>query len=227
MKTAGKAIEDAQRRIAALESVNTIRISALAKERGGDHIVSAVRWIHDNQSRFRGRVYDPIQLSVGCRDLKFAAQLEACVNQATMRARRPESAAELTVQTILCEREEDYHLLSRELSSRLRINVATLTALHALDKFPPPFDRAEVTDRPGSGTDAVQLTRLGFECFALDQVDAPDAIKGYLCKVSNLHRIVRRPVPRVADRCSQSRVTRPPSSITPASSRPVRRSAAT
>ena len=154
MQKAGLEIEGAQRRIAALESVNTIRINSLAKERGGDHVVSAVRWIHDNQSRFRGRVYDPIQLSVGCRDLKFAAQLEACVNQATMRVRRPGWTAELTEQTILCEREEDYHLLSRELSSRLRINVATLTTLHALDKFPPPFDRAEVPDRPNRGADA-------------------------------------------------------------------------
>ena len=52
--------------------------------------------------------------------------------------------AALIEQTILCEHEEDYHTLSRELSQQYRINVATLTHLHALDQHPPPFDRAEV-----------------------------------------------------------------------------------
>ena len=136
-------IERTQAQIVQLESVRNMRSVALSRERGGQDVLKAVQWIHSNQHRFRGRVYDPIQLSVGCRDPAFASQLEACVNQATMRVRRTQSI-ELIGQTILCEHDDDYRTLSRELSGQFRINVATLTHLHALDKHPPPFDRDTV-----------------------------------------------------------------------------------
>ena len=85
MQQARNEIEQAQFRIGQAESVRNMRNVALSKERGGTDILKAVAWINKNRERLRGHVYDPIQLSVGCRDTGFARQLEACVNQATMR----------------------------------------------------------------------------------------------------------------------------------------------
>lgn len=135
-------MSDAQKRINQLESVRNMRSAAMAREPGGPDALKAVQWIHANQHRFRGRVHDPIQLSVGCRDLNYARQLEACLNKNVMRV-RPCSSGELIHQTILCEHDEDYHTLSREIS-QYRVNIATLTNLHTLDKHPAPFDREEV-----------------------------------------------------------------------------------
>lgn len=48
-------------------------------------------------------------------------------------------------------------------------------------------------------TDARQLKDIGFDCWALDQINAPQEVIGFLCKVANIHRVVRPLTPHAAD----------------------------
>ena len=83
--------EDALKSVCRAERLNSVtaqRERALGQEQGGSDIIKAVRWIRGNRDQFRGMVYDPVQLLVGCKDTRYAAQVESCINQATMRVRR-------------------------------------------------------------------------------------------------------------------------------------------
>lgn len=128
-----------------LNSVTAQRERSLGQEPGGADILKAVYWIRQNRDKFRGMVYDPIQLLVGCKDARYAAHLETCINQQTMRV-RGRARSRLTSQTILCANEDDYRLLSQELTrrQRLRLNMATLTAGHRLEPSEVPCSHAEV-----------------------------------------------------------------------------------
>ncbi|GJE87507.1 structural maintenance of chromosomes protein [Phanerochaete sordida] len=125
-----------------------------------------VKWLRENQHRFKMPILEPPMLSCTVPNRQFVNSVEALFGPNDL-------------QCFVAQCEEDYRLLNRlvadtgeALGRRARIN-SWFRDPHQIS--PPPVS-------------SEQLRELGFDGYALDFVQCPDGIKWYLQSVMQLHR---------------------------------------
>ncbi|RIA89012.1 P-loop containing nucleoside triphosphate hydrolase protein [Glomus cerebriforme] len=143
-----------------LEDIRERRLESLRNEH---HTIEAVKWLRLNRDQLVGHVFYPLCVEINVIDVKYADAIETAIGQ--------------NYRTFVCEDQRDYHTMTKELCDvrKLRINIVCFFNT-TLNDFPPPMPR----DR---------LKRLGFDCYLLDQIEAPTTLLNALCNLSHLHKI--------------------------------------
>ncbi|CAG8637919.1 11308_t:CDS:10 [Funneliformis caledonium] len=136
-----------------LEDKKKRRLESLRYEH---HTLEAVQWLRQNNDKLVARVFDPICVEINVKDVRYADAIET---------------------TFVCESDEDYHTITKELCDvrKLKINVVCFSH-KTMNDFPPPMHHD-------------QLRRFGFDCYLLDQIEAPMTLLTALCNLSNLNKI--------------------------------------
>ncbi|KIP10370.1 hypothetical protein PHLGIDRAFT_101267 [Phlebiopsis gigantea 11061_1 CR5-6] len=136
-----------------------------------------VKWLRQNQDRFRHPILEPPMLSINVRDRRFVHAIEACFGANDM-------------QTFVAQCDEDYRLLNQlvadtpdALGRKARINSWYRDPTHVA---PPPLSPED-------------LVQLGFDGYALDYVTYPEGMKFFLQSTLNLHRTAIALDPRKVD----------------------------
>ncbi|CAI2185097.1 6636_t:CDS:10, partial [Funneliformis geosporum] len=143
-----------------LEDKKKRRLESLRYEH---HTLEAVQWLHQNNDKLVARVFDPICVEINVKDVRYADAVETAIGQ--------------NYRTFVCESDDDYHTITKELCDvrKLKINVVCFSH-KTMNDFPPPMHHDE-------------LRRFGFDCYLLDQIEAPITLLTALCNLSNLNRI--------------------------------------
>lgn len=167
--------------------------------------MDAVHWLRNNLDKFKGKVYEPVRLSVTAKDKKFVNLAEGPIHAGAMRVRlhgfcsREDDADSSCTQSFVFERQEDYDFMMRELNDgpkSLRINGANLAPGKTLADYPRKFSPEKVcphrcSSRLLSHPDVLQLAEWGFDCHAIDLIDGPPQVLAWLCETIRLHEMVR------------------------------------
>ncbi|GAA5824176.1 hypothetical protein JCM3770_001191 [Rhodotorula araucariae] len=144
----------------------------------------AVQWLRANGDKMRGRVFEPARLHLSIKKDLNGHKLDPARDQDLVNiVEGPIPLAGFN--TFLFEFREDYDRMfsvlvdepnRRQSGSGLRINGAECDA----DLTPAALLRALSRE---------QLDALGFDAWAVDLLDGPPAVLGWLCATHNLHRI--------------------------------------
>ncbi|KAH9939337.1 P-loop containing nucleoside triphosphate hydrolase protein [Epithele typhae] len=160
------AVDGLTRQISQLDSVKHQKLQNLAKTESD--AAAVVEWLRSNRHRFKMEVFEPAALSVNVPNRHYADAVEACFSFAQLR-------------TFVCQCLEDYKTLNRvcvdtpeALGRTVRINTWYL-----------PVDMNRLAPPPASPED---LRALGFDGYAIDFIDCPEGLKGYLYAEVKLHR---------------------------------------
>ncbi|KAJ6604030.1 hypothetical protein B0H10DRAFT_2229461 [Mycena sp. CBHHK59/15] len=155
----------AKRELADLDSADTVKLNNLG--RWDRDVADAVRWLRANKERFRMQVFEPPIISASVPNPAFAAAVESCFNQNTLKM-------------FVCQCKEDYDLLNNSIND----NPGLGRGAHVptwfrpgteRDLMPPPLSRDE-------------MKALGFDGYALEYIDCPEGLKWYFQRELNMHR---------------------------------------
>ncbi|KAH7343207.1 P-loop containing nucleoside triphosphate hydrolase protein [Rhizoctonia solani] len=156
-------VAEAQR---GLQSLNDIASQRMHKLRQADQDVADVAlWLSKNQNMFKEEIIMPPWLSVFVKDTKYQAQVESLFSLVNMK-------------TFVCQNEEDYRKMNKIVNDesvigrRVRMNIW----------WRPPSDSQPPVPREN-------LANLGFNCYAMECVQAPAGMRNYLERELSLNRI--------------------------------------
>ncbi|KAK7696074.1 hypothetical protein QCA50_000716 [Cerrena zonata] len=157
-------METANRELRQLDDHNSRRLNALRK--ADKDAAEVVEWLRLNRNRFQKEIIEPPYLSVTVPERRFASAVEACFNWNDLK-------------TFVAQTQEDLATLNRlivdtpeGLGRRVRIN----------SWFRP---QPEIAKPPMSEEN---LKSLGFDGYASDLIQCPDALRAFLHGTMNLHR---------------------------------------
>ena len=153
-------IQQAQTDLAQLDSQAGRQISKL---REVSHEASRLwAWVQQNQDRFEKPVFGPPIVECSIKDPKYVDLVESLFQSSSMTA--------FTVQT-----NGDFKKLSDQAHDRMHLSAINIrTQLAGLDVFRPPVS-------------ADQMTRFGFEGWALDYMNGPEPVLAMLCVELHIH----------------------------------------
>ncbi|KAJ1915195.1 Structural maintenance of chromosomes protein 5 [Mycoemilia scoparia] len=157
-------IEQATRGLQKLDDVKNRKWQIL--NRFSREAAEAVKWLDQNQSMFKKHVFSPVCMQINVNDNLYSPIIESLIRAGTHK-------------TFVCQTDEDYMTLTREVNDnlRLRINVVAITPdSKRLENYRPPLP-------------ADQIKKLGFTGYALDLIEAPEPVLTYLCDSEKLHSI--------------------------------------
>ncbi|KAL5636412.1 hypothetical protein ACGC1H_000395 [Rhizoctonia solani] len=156
-------VAEAQR---GLQSLNDIASQRMHKLRQADQDVADVAaWLSKNQNMFKEEIIMPPWLSVFVKDTKYQAQVESLFSLTNLK-------------TFVCQNEEDYRKMNKIVNDegvigrRVRMNIW----------WRPPSDSQPPVPRENLGN-------LGFNCYAIECVQAPEGMRNYLEREIGLNRI--------------------------------------
>ncbi|CAE6432177.1 unnamed protein product [Rhizoctonia solani] len=156
-------VAEAQR---GLQSLNDIASQRMHKLRQADQDVADVAaWLSKNQNMFKEEIIMPPWLSVFVKDTKYQAQVESLFSLTNLK-------------TFVCQNEEDYRKMNKIVNDegvigrRVRMNIW----------WRPPSDSQPPVPQENLGN-------LGFNCYAIECVQAPEGMRNYLEREIGLNRI--------------------------------------
>ncbi|CAE6474982.1 unnamed protein product [Rhizoctonia solani] len=156
-------VAEAQR---GLQSLNDIASQRMHKLRQADQDVADVAaWLSKNQNMFKEEIIMPPWLSVFVKDTKYQAHVESLFSLTNLK-------------TFVCQNEEDYRKMNKIVNDegvigrRVRMNIW----------WRPPSDSQPPVPRENLGN-------LGFNCYAIECVQAPEGMRNYLEREIGLNRI--------------------------------------
>lgn len=154
-------IEHAKRELADLES-QTGRQDKKLKSISYD-TWKAWEWVKANQQYFERPVFGPPIVECSVTDPQYVDMIETIFSR--------NSFLSFTVQT-----KADFKKLQNQAHDNLHLSEINIKEMSAgLDKFPPPVNKDE-------------LTRFGFQGWALDFIKGPEPVLAALCVDSRIHR---------------------------------------
>lgn len=154
-------IEQAKRELADLES-QTGRQDKKLKSISYD-TWKAWEWVKANQQYFERPVFGPPIVECLVTDPQYVDMIETIFSR--------NSFLSFTVQT-----KADFKKLQNQAHDKLHLSEINIKEMSAgLDKFPPPVNKDE-------------LTRFGFQGWALDFIKGPEPVLAGLCVDSRIHR---------------------------------------
>ncbi|EJU06652.1 P-loop containing nucleoside triphosphate hydrolase protein [Dacryopinax primogenitus] len=149
-----------------LDNRSEVRLRNL--ERFDKDCADAVRWLRTNLDKFEMEVVEPAIISLTVPDNKYLDAVESCFNVNQLK-------------TFVCQTEQDFKTLNqlvndtdRALGRKARINTWHRPRNQA-KLLPPPLSLEEVQ-------------HFGFDGYAINFVEAPDAMHWYLRRELNMHR---------------------------------------
>ncbi|KAG8689456.1 Structural maintenance of chromosomes protein 5 [Ceratobasidium sp. 423] len=155
-----------KKEIEKLQSLNDIASQRMHKLRQADQDVADVAvWLSKNQNMFKEEIIMPPWLSVFVKDTKYQAQVESLFSLVNLK-------------TFVCQNEEDYRKMNKLVNDeavigrRVRMNIW----------WRPPSDTRPPVPREN-------LASLGFNCYAIECVQAPEGMRNYLERELGLSRI--------------------------------------
>ncbi|KAF8709654.1 P-loop containing nucleoside triphosphate hydrolase protein, partial [Rhizoctonia solani] len=147
-------------------SLNDIASQRMHRLRQADQDAADVAtWLSKNQNMFKEEIIMPPMLSVFVKDTKYQAQIESLFNINNLK-------------TFICQNEDDYRKMNKSVNDdgiigrKVRVNIWW----RPLSDSHPPVPQEN-------------LTNLGFNCYAIDCVQAPEGMRNYLERELTLHRI--------------------------------------
>ena len=153
-------IKQAQTDLAQLDSQSGKQMSKLQES---SHEASRLwAWVQQNQDQFEKPVFGPPIVECTIKDPKYVDLVESLFQNSSMTA--------FTVQT-----NGDFKKLSDQAHDRMQLSAVNIrTQLVGLDSFRPPVS-------------AEQMTRFGFEGWALDYMNGPEPVLAMLCGELHIH----------------------------------------
>ncbi|KAM0800108.1 structural maintenance of chromosomes 5 smc5 [Usnea florida] len=153
-------IQQAQTDLAQLDSQAGRQISKLKEvSREASRLWA---WVQQNQDLFEKPVFGPPIVECSIKDPKYVDLVESLFQESSMTA--------FTVQT-----KGDFKKLSDQAHDRMQLSAVNIrTQLVGLDAFRPPVS-------------ADQMTRFGFEGWALDFMNGPEPVLAMLCGELHIH----------------------------------------
>ncbi|OLY84155.1 Structural maintenance of chromosomes protein 5 [Smittium mucronatum] len=145
-----------------LENIKSRKLT-LMKTFNNDTAVG-FEYLETTRSDYREHVYGPISFEIRLIRPDCANILESVIGSSTLK-------------TFVCQNEGDYRTLTRKLNDekRLRTNATMLNHLNISD-FKPPVEKDV-------------LLKWGFDCYAIDLLEAPPPVLVAMCSQDNIHRI--------------------------------------
>ncbi|KAH9927340.1 P-loop containing nucleoside triphosphate hydrolase protein [Fomitopsis serialis] len=146
----------------------------------------AVRWLRQNQQKFKMEVFEPPMLSCTVPDNRFVNAVEACFGASQLK-------------TFVAQCEDDYALLNRLLIDTPEA-LGRSTRIHTWYRHqagpapPPPMSQAE-------------MHQIGFDGYALDFIQCPDGMRWFLENMQ-LHKTAIALSPTVNGNLAMELVTR-------------------
>jgi structural maintenance of chromosomes protein 5 len=138
---------------------------------------ATVEWLRRNQHLFQMEVLEPPCLTLKVKDARYADQIDACFNGVQMR-------------TFVTQCMEDNRTLNRLVND-------TPEALGKKARIATWFRPRQNTNPPPMTQE--EMGRLGFDTYAIDQVDYPEGLLWYLENHISLHRTAIALNPRGVD----------------------------
>lgn len=127
------------------------------KDRSPD-VVRAYEWLEQNRNLFRDRIFGPVCMEIAIADPSYADAVETLF-----------STQLLTM--FVCQNQQDYDRFMYEVSDARKLRVTATWSPTRLDTFTPPCSRED-------------LGRMGFECWAIDQLKGPEPVLAALCDLA-------------------------------------------
>lgn len=172
---AQREIIEASNGLKRLDNVEHQKLEALA--RWDPDTADTVRWIRKNKHLFQMEVIEPAAITLRVKDRNYNDAIEALFSSTQLR-------------TFVVQCLEDSKMLNRMVND-------TNEALGRKGRITVWYrPRQAVAPQPMSED---QLKALGFDCYAIDQIDCPDGLLWYLQKECNLHRAAIALDPRKVD----------------------------
>ena len=160
-------IGEAQQEILKIDSdVEKLETSSGKQETKLEHAsrdtYKAWKWIQQNQDAFKQHVYGPALVECSLKDPRYADAVESMLQNTDFLF-------------FTCQNRDDFRLIQRILIREKRwTNISLRVSSGKLDQYRPPWSE----DR---------LQQLGFDCFAIDQLNGPEPILSLLCSEKRLH----------------------------------------
>ncbi|KAJ2515509.1 Structural maintenance of chromosomes protein 5 [Coemansia sp. RSA 1939] len=161
-REANKEIELRDQRLQALDDVIARKRETL---RTASHdTFKALEWLEANRDKFSQHMFAPICLEAAVKDSsRYANLVESVVSASSLR-------------TFVTQCDEDYVTFTREVNDRQRLRVDVVSYHKDLDDFRAPHPRDT-------------LSKLGFDGYMLDFVEAPRKVLAALCNRDKIHEI--------------------------------------
>ncbi|QRV73263.1 structural maintenance of chromosomes protein [Ceratobasidium sp. AG-Ba] len=153
----------AQKGLQALSNVANQRMELL--RRGDPDVADVAEWLSKNQGMFREEIIMPAWLSVFVKDRRYQHQVENLFNVPALK-------------TFVCQNEDDYRAMNKAVNDdgiigrKVRVNIWYRPPSQSQPPVPPE-----------------NLQNLGFDCYAIERVQAPEGMRNYLEKELGLNRI--------------------------------------
>ncbi|KII94777.1 hypothetical protein PLICRDRAFT_128007 [Plicaturopsis crispa FD-325 SS-3] len=158
-------IHDAEAQLRQLDNVSEQKLRRL---RSWDaDCADTVVWLRNNKDKFQMEVFEPPYMCLSVPNSQFTNAVEACMGPNNLKC-------------FVAQCQEDYNTLNRAINDggvlgrKARVNTFYRAYNAKLDTA-PPMSREE-------------LTKLGFQGYALDYVDCPEGLKWYLKLDCQMHR---------------------------------------
>ncbi|PVU98561.1 hypothetical protein BB560_005646 [Smittium megazygosporum] len=145
-----------------LEDVKVRRLAFL--RRFNNDTAVGLEWLNGHRTEFQEHVFGPVALDVKLLRNDCANILESVIGSSTLK-------------TFVCQNESDYRLLTSKFNDeqKLRTNATMLNHLRISD-FKPPVDQKT-------------LLSWGFDCFAIDLIEAPPPVLVAICNVDFIQKV--------------------------------------
>lgn len=128
---------------------------------------AVINWLRTNKHRFRKEIVEPAAISLTVPNKDYVHAVEACFNITQLK-------------TFVAQCDDDYRLLNRLVSD-------TTEALGKKARITTWFRPEETNITPPPMT-VDEMRELGFAGYAIDFVDCPHAMRGFLMRECQLHR---------------------------------------
>ncbi|PVU97180.1 hypothetical protein BB559_002126 [Furculomyces boomerangus] len=149
-------------RLRTLEDVKARRVTVLKKFNNDTAV--GLEWLEGHRTEFQEHVFGPVALEIKLKRGDCANILETVIGSSTLK-------------TFVCQNEADYRTITKELNDKLRLRTNSSMLNHlSISNFKPPVSKQE-------------LLRWGFDCYAIDLIEAPPPVLITLCNNDGIHRI--------------------------------------
>ena len=189
-------------RLQELDNVDVQRLQAM--ERWDKDTYDAIIWVRNNKDLFKMEVFETPYMRLSVKEKRYANAVEACFNANQLKVipslfSSEECSIYIWSKTFVVQCKEDVDTLNRindgdALGRKARITTWFRPYIYQ-ELIPPPLSPEEVR----SSDDFIlwyhkfniyQMQQQHFDGYALDYVECPDALKFFLMKDLNLHRVV-------------------------------------
>ena len=168
---------------------------------------AVINWLRANKHRFRMEIVEPAAISLTVPNKDYVHAVEACFNNTQLKVKplppvsEERNCSSDLSQTFVAQCDDDYRLLNRLVSDTAealgkKARITTWFRPEETNITPPPMTADEVCvctpPSPSFNNPPLQMRELGFDGYAIDFVDCPHAMRGFLTRECQLHRTVRR-----------------------------------